>query len=62
MPKDPAAWRRIELPADLYRELEAEAKAVHMSAQAYARYLIARGIQRERAQAEVPMRDRKAQQ
>lgn len=54
MTSDIKMWKRIELPAELHRELEREAKALHMSTQAYAAYLISRGLRIDRELAEVP--------
>lgn len=54
----PSQWKRIEIPATLYRELEQEAEIMHMSTQAYAAYVLTKGIAAAKALAEVPMKDR----
>lgn len=55
----PSQWRRIDIPAPLYRELEQEATIAGMSTQAYAAYILTKGIATLRAEAQIPFSERR---
>ena len=51
-------WKRLEIPATLYRQIELDARISGMSTQAYAASLIRRGLLQDRVAANTPFRDR----
>ena len=58
MAADPSKRRRVEVPTDLYLELERDAKRLHMPVQTLINSMLARTLETDRARALIPMRDR----
>lgn len=58
MPYTSQRWKQIDIPQELWLELQHEAKAARRSIAGHASYLIERGLKQDRQLAEVPFKDR----